>query len=291
MTATLLSLDWSDWVGRTHTQTQRIDLLVVEGLAASLDWAHAPQSNDALPPGWHWLFFNPVSRRADLGEDGHPRRDLADSFLPPVPLPRRMWVGSRIRYLAPLTVDARAQRQSTVLRVTPKEGRSGPMCFVTVEHTTLVEGQPCIVEEQDIVYRDHAPAAPRPSAPHSDESLLWSRRLGTTADTTLLFRYSALTFNGHRIHYDMPYARNVEGYESLVVHGPLTATWLQGFACALHPQARLASFEFRGVSPLYVDEAVELQAHEVIDDNKLALRAVGADGRVVMVATAQWTPA
>jgi 3-methylfumaryl-CoA hydratase len=226
-------IDFSDWVGRTQTQRQRIDLLAVAALAATLDLDAAPHAGAPLPPGWQWLFFNPVARQSTLGEDGHPRRDLPGSFLPPIPLPRRMWAGSRIRYLAPLPVGAEAARISRILNIVPKEGRAGRMCFVTVEHTLAVDGRDCIVEDQDIVFREASPPSAAPAAellPAEAAPVQWEE--GLVPGTLLLFRYSALTFNGHRIHYDQPYARDVEGYRDLVVHGPLTATLLQQFAQA-----------------------------------------------------------
>jgi len=285
--------DFSDWTGRTQTQHQRIDSLAVAALAATLDREAAPLNGAPLPPGWQWLFFNPVARQSTLGEDGHPRRDLPGSFLPPIPLPRRMWAGSRIRYQAPLVVGTVATRQSRLLTIAWKEGRAGRMCFVTVEHTTSAAGNDCIVEEQDIVFREAsvpgaalaAAVAEPPAAPPMP--VQWQERV--VPDTPLLFRYSALTFNGHRIHYDLPYARDVEGYRGLVVHGPLTATLLQQFAQACRPADRMAGFDFKGVSPLFADEALHLQGWVDPGDSQLMhLRALNATGALAMQASAWW---
>ena len=221
-----MSEDFRAWIGRETSHSDTLNPAAVEAMAATLDLPNAPAAGDALPPGWPWLFFNPAAPRSGLGVDGHPARG---GFLPPIELPRRMWAGSRIRYLANLPVGAQAQRHSRIANIVNKTGKRGALWFVTVEHTTVADGTPCIVEEQDIVYRE----APPPSANHEppppyEETAQWSQPF--TPDTTLLFRYSALTFNGHRIHYDQTYARNEEGYPDLVVHGPLTATLLQQLA-------------------------------------------------------------
>src|SRR5690606_6317157 len=161
-------------------------------------WAQAPQAGAALPPGWQWLFFNPRVRRSGLGSDGHPQRG---GFLPPIALPRRMWAGSRIRYLADLRVGAQATRTSRILKVENKVGKRGSLWFVTVEHRIASQGQECIAEEQDIVYREATPSGAVPAKPEPyDAPADWGQEV--QPDTTLLFRYSALTFNGHRIHYD-----------------------------------------------------------------------------------------
>lgn len=283
--------DWTGWVDREETLCAHIDAARVAALAATLDLGRAPTEGQPLPPGWHWLFFNTVARQSDLGEDGHPRRTPA-SFLPPIELPRRMWAGSRIRYLAPMPVGAEAERSSRILRITPKEGKSGRMCFVTVAHSTVSGGRVCITEEQDIVYREATPPAavraaaePTLAAPVPVQAA-WQRPVNP--DPVLLFRYSALTFNGHRIHYDLPYAQHVEGYQGLVVHGPLTATLLQGFAASLRSGQRLAAFEFRGLQPLFAGQSFTLCANEV-EDGSLVLRAVAPDGRTAMEATARFT--
>ncbi|MDR6429543.1 3-methylfumaryl-CoA hydratase [Variovorax paradoxus] len=268
-----------------------MDARAVAALAATLDWDHAPTDGDPLPPGWQWLFFNPVVRQSMLGQDGHPHR-TPESFLPPIDLPRRMWAGSRTRYLSPLWVGAEAERSSRILRITPKEGKTGRMCFVTVAHTTASGGRVCIAEEQDIVYREATPPAaaraaaePAPAAPVPVQAA-WQRLVNP--DPVLLFRYSALTFNGHRIHYDLPYAQDVEGYQGLVVHGPLTATLLQGFAASLRPGRRLAAFDFRGLQPLFAGQPFTLCADET-EEGGLALRAVAPDGRTAVEATARFT--
>ena len=273
---------YEEWVGREEARTQRLDATVVQAMAATLDLDSAPANGEPLPPGWQWLYFNPTARRSGLGTDGHPQRG---GFLPPIDLPRRMWAGSRVRYLADLPIGAEATRRSRILKVENKVGKRGSLWFVTVEHTTLCDGTDRIVEEQDIVYREATPAGATPAAtpePYAGQAR-WSHDVHP--DTTLLFRYSALTFNGHRIHYDQAYARNEEGYPDLVVHGPLTATLLQQLALAHGDGRALASFEFRGVSPLFVSRPFRLEGH-TNEDGSLALWARGPDGELAMSATA-----
>ncbi|UST52847.1 MaoC family dehydratase N-terminal domain-containing protein (plasmid) [Comamonadaceae bacterium OTU4NAUVB1] len=280
------------WVGREERAVAAIAPEAVAALAATLD-RPAPRAGDALPPGWQWLFFNPVAAQAELGDDGHPVR-TPQGFLPPLALPRRMWAGSRIRYLAPLPVGATATRVSRIERVTPKAGRSGGMCFVTVTHRIASAGRDRIVEEQDIVYREASSAAvasTTPAAPAAPDAVAeparWRRAL--RPDPVLLFRYSALTFNGHRIHYDRPYAREVEHYRDLVVHGPLTATLLQALARDAWPGRTLDAFDFKGLQPLFVDEPLALCADPDGAD-RLALRALAPDGATAMRATALFHP-
>jgi len=251
-------------------------------MAATLDLERSPQAGEALPPGWQWLFFNPVVRRNALGIDGHPRRG---GFLPPIELPRRMWAGSRIRYLADLPVQAEATRRSRILKIENKAGKSGSLSFLTVQHTISCDGTACISEEQDIVYREATPpgAAAARAPKRYDGVPQWSRSF--EPDTTLLFRFSAVTFNGHRIHYDQAYARNEEGYPDLVVHGPLTATLLQQFALEHGAGRPLARFDFRGATPLFVGRAFQLEGRQV-EDGTLELWARGSDGELAMSATA-----
>jgi 3-methylfumaryl-CoA hydratase len=277
-----LTTAYDDWIGREEERSQRILAPTAQAMAATLDLEVAPAAGEPLPPGWQWLFFNPTARRSELGVDGHPKRG---GFLPPIELPRRMWAGSRVRYLSDLPIDAEATRRSRILKVENKVGKRGSLWFVTVEHVISCDGHPCISEEQDIVYREATPptTTPAPSLEPYDGQAQWGRSV--EPDTTLLFRYSALTFNGHRIHYDQTYARDEEGYPDLVVHGPLTATLLQQFAVEHGGGRRLATFDFRGVSPLFVRRPFRLEGRQG-DDEGLALWARGPDGELAMSATA-----
>ena len=266
-----MSEKWSEWVGRTREAHDTIRADQARALAATLEGvAPVPAPDDALPPLWHWIFFHDVAPASELGADGHPKRG---DFLPPVPLPRRMWAGGRLTFHRDLPLDARAVRRSTIRAVTPKDGRSGQLCFVTVHHAIEVDGRMCVEEEHDIVYRDEpAPGATTPVPPQAPEG----QGVEVVPDPILLFRYSALTFNGHRIHYDRPYATQVEGYDGLIVHGPLIATLLAGLAAR---QGRLVTFAFRAVSPLF-----DTTPFSIASDGAGNVWAANADGGLAMKA-------
>lgn len=239
------------WIGRSETRHDTIGAAPIAALAATLDRDRldAPPGSP-LPPLWHWLYFLPVHRQSELGPDGHPARG---GFLPPVPLPRRMWAGSQLSWHAPLSVGDSVSRVSTVEDVTAKSGRTGELCFVKVRHQVHGPRGLAIDEVHDIVYRPPAPPAEAPAATApvvgSDAPrAAWQRDV--LPDDVLLFRYSALTFNGHRIHYDRRYVTEVEGYPGLVVHGPLMATLLMELATANDPR-RVARFSFRAMSPIF----------------------------------------
>jgi 3-methylfumaryl-CoA hydratase len=235
------------WIGREERLADVITAAPVAALSATLDRDDPPPVNGTvLPPLWHWLYFLPHARQCDIGPDGHPRRG---GFLPPVELPRRMWAGGRLQFLTPLHVGERVQRISRIADVTVKHGRSGTLVFVLVRHEIGTPAGVAIVEEHDIVYRD-APAtgeAPPPGKP-APETPLWHRDV--VPDDVLLFRYSALTFNGHRIHYDRRYVTEVEGYPGLIVHGPLMATLLLDLH-RRHAEAPVRLFKFRAMRPVF----------------------------------------
>jgi len=274
--------EWGEWVGRTEEISEEISAQRVQALAATLDLDATVHPGTPLPPGWHWLFFNPIARRSELGADGHPARG---GFLPPIQLPRRMWAGGRLNYLAPAPIGSRASRRSEILKIESKSGRRGQLIFVTVRHTISFNGTDCVSEEQDIVYREAPPpggaglsAEPAPTGAEHEREI--------RPDPVLLFRYSALTFNGHRIHYDRRYAQEEEHYRDLVVHGPLTATLLQNLAVSLGGLGqRLSRFEFRGVNPLFVDRPFRLGARQE-SSNIMTLWAAGPEGELAMAAKA-----
>ena len=246
------------WIGRQESRDDVVTAAPVAALAATLDHA-APQSGDGdpLPPLWHWLYFLPMPPRSQIGADGHPVRG---GFLPPVALPRRMWAGSRLEFHRPLLIGERIRRDSTIADVQHKRGRTGDLVFVVVRHEIHGTGQLAITEEQRIVYRgasssnstaESTAAKATPAAP-PPRPADWQHVVHP--DPVLLFRYSALTFNGHRIHYDRPYAISEEGYPGLVVHGPLLATLLLDGLRVNRPDARVAKFEFRAQRPLFDTE-------------------------------------
>ncbi len=268
------------WVGRTETSDDLVTLVPLRALALTLeDDAPTLQPGDAVPPCWHWLYFLSLSPLSGVGPDGHPARG---GFLPPVALPRRMWAGSRLVFHHALRVGDALRRNSRIARVTRKQGRTGELVFVQVQHEIADGRGLAISEEHDIVYRGAArpDSAPAAIAARTDEQ--FSRRI--VPDPVLLFRYSALTFNGHRIHYDRPYATQQEGYSGLVVHGPLIATLLVEQLRRQRPGAFVASFAFKAVSPLLDTAPFEVCGR--VDGDTASLWARGPDGHLAMEATA-----
>ena len=270
------------WVGNTETLDDVVTPAPLRALTATLDRDDPPtNAGDAIPPCWHWLYFLPAARQSGIGPDGHPHRG---GFLPPVPLPRRMWAGSRIDFRTPLRVRQSIERASRVDDVRLKEGKNGPLVFVKVRHEIRGDRELAIVEEHDIVFRDMPlPDDPAPTYALAPEDAEWSRVV--VPDAVLLFRYSALTFNGHRIHYDRRYVTDVEGYPGLVVHGPLIATLLLDLLRRERPNAVVTRFVFRAVKPLF-DIAPFTVCGRMTDANTAALWARDAAGHLAMDATA-----
>ena len=239
------------WVGKKEVRSDSLTAWPIAALAATLDEPElAVDIGSPVPNGWHWIFFLEAKPASELGSDGHPKRG---GFLPPVPLPRRMWAGGRLEFIQPLKIGDPITRESEILSVEPKSGRSGTLVFVTVRHTIKAAGTIAIIEEQDIVYREAAQKGePLPPGKPAPSNAAWSRRV--MPDSTLLFRYSALTFNGHRIHYDKDYATNEEHYPGLVVHGPMQATLLLDL-CRQNARRTLKQFEYRAQHPLFAGRA------------------------------------
>ncbi len=271
------------WIGRTETLRDVVGETPVAALAATLDDGNpVPSHGEPLPPLWHWLYFLPRPRRSEIGPDGHAARG---GFLPPVPLPRRMWAGGRLEWHDAIRVGDAIERVSRVEDVTTKSGRSGDLVFVRVRHTVSTARGVALIEEHDIVYRDVPPPGskpPMPSIARTDES--WVLRI--EPDDVLLFRYSALTFNAHRIHYDRRYVTEVEGYPGLIVHGPLIATLLVELLRRHRPDATLAHFEFRAVSPLFDIASFDVCGRPADDGATIDLWARRLDGGLAMTATA-----
>jgi 3-methylfumaryl-CoA hydratase len=278
--------EWDAWIGREQRAKDRLD----EGLASRwLATFDLDQGDAILPQGIHFALCTPDAPTTALGEDGHPARDdSADSFLPPFPMPRRMWASSAIRFIAPIARGAVIERISRVASISQKEGGSGKLAFVDVEHETHANGTLSVRETQTLVYREaaalDAPLSPPDMSNAQFDPSDWEAHRPITPDPRLLFRYSALTFNTHRIHYDAPYARDVERYRGLVVHGPLTASLLLQLAARELGENRLRHFEFRGVSPAIAGEPLHLVMRK--SDEGYDLDAFAADGRQVTKARA-----
>lgn len=273
------------WVGKTESLQDVVHPALANAMASVLDRPVAPQAGAPLPPLWHWMLFWNSTRQSELGHDGHAQRG---KFLPPVPLPRRMWAGGRLSFLAPLGIGDAINRKSTIKAVEVKRGKSGDMVFVTVEHAIFTTRGIALVEEHDIVYRDAPQGArqmPALQPALAPSTATWSETV--QPDPTLLFRYSALTFNGHRIHYDRTYTTEVEGYPGLIVHGPLIATLLLELAQRKLPQVGIKSFSFRAVSPLFDTEPFDICGEPPDANGVVTLWARNARGELAMQAKAE----
>lgn len=272
------------WIGRSRTETDILHPKPCQLMAATLGWDTPPfQEGDPLPPAWHWLYFLDARPPAELGRDGHA---ALGAFLPPVTLPRRMWAGGRFRFSAPLILGEAVRKKSTIQDVNLKSGRSGDLCFVTVRHDLYRGDELCLSEDHDIVYRnDPSPGteAPLPPLPEAEAEHTET----VTPNPVLLFRYSALTFNGHRIHYDVDYCRDVEGYPGLVFHGPLTATLLLDLARRHGDSRTLKDFSYRAISPLFDTAPFTLALRRI--QGGFSLWAINAEGRLAMTAKVEFT--
>jgi 3-methylfumaryl-CoA hydratase len=279
-------MNLQDWIGRTEVVTDVATATPYAALAATLDQIDIarPAPGTPLPYLWHWLYFLPIHAQGDTSPDGHAKRG---GFMPPVPLPRRMWAGSDFEFHEPLLTGDALERSSTIVDIKEKSGRTGRLIFVRVRHDIRRNGaaKVALTEHHDIVYR----AAPDPSdvtplpqaAPGVSE---WTRQI--VPSDVLLFRYSALTFNGHRIHYDRKYVTEVEGYPGLVVHGPLIATLLMDLLRRHLPDARVLTFEFKAVRPTFDIHAFSVHGQPSPDGKTVHLWGRDHDGWLTMDATA-----
>ena len=269
-----------DWIGREETTDDVIRRDAVRGLYATLDRTDRMADPLVVPRLVHWLHFHPLAPQSDIGADGHAKRG---GFLPPVPLPRRMWAGSRLRFVRTPAIGERITRRSRIADVRITEGKSGTLVFVTVDHRIDGDSGAQLTDQHDIVYRAApAPGSMPPPAKPAPADAVWRRRV--TPDPVMLFRYSALTFNGHRIHYDRPYVTQVEGYPGLIVHGPLIATLLLDLFDRERPTATVREFSFRAVAPLF-DTAPFSVCGAPGDDGTTRLWAETPDGALAMEAT------
>jgi 3-methylfumaryl-CoA hydratase len=272
-----------NWVGREIAETDLATADPLRRFAALLDRDdRLPNQGEDLPALAHWLYFLPHYRQSDLQSDGHGK---LGGFLPPIPLPRRMWAGSRLVFHVPLRVGDVMTRRSKIVKLDLKEGRSGRLVFLSLEHEISTERGIAITELQDLVYRDETKQEPKLASsgqaelvksPETVPAVQWSREIDP--DPTLLFRYSALSFNAHRIHYDLTYAREVEGYPNLVVHGPLTATLLVDLLRRQAPEKRIRTFSFRGLKPLFAGSKFRVCAGPWKDKGEIDLWAQNASG-------------
>ncbi|MGZ8198424.1 MAG: FAS1-like dehydratase domain-containing protein [Burkholderiales bacterium] len=280
MTANLAHLE--DWIGRKESKDDVATAWPVSALSATFDRRDPePREGDEIPPGWHWLYFLEAKPASELGADGHPKRG---GFLPPVALPRRMWAGGRLEFRRPLRVGERLRRDSEILAVEPKEGKSGSLVFVTVRHTVYSGDALAVVEEHDIVYREAAkPGEPGPQGKSAPSSAAWRRELA--GDPVMLFRFSALTFNGHRIHYDLDYVREEEHYPGLIVHGPMQ-TLLMLDLCRRNAGRPVKNLDYRAMHPVFHTERFSVNGNPSQDGAKVELWTANGAGHYAMTGTA-----
>jgi 3-methylfumaryl-CoA hydratase len=276
----------ANWIGRSETASDTVTATPYAALSATLDRpAERPVVGTPLPPLWHWLYFLPLYRRSDLGPDGHAR---LGGFLPPVPLPRRMWAGSQFNFHSPIRIGDDITRVSTIHDVSEKSGRTGKLVFVKVRHEIARVGEAVagITEYHDIVYREAAGADDRSAPPQAAATAsAWQQHW--VPDEVLLFRYSALTFNGHRIHYDRRYVTETEGYPGLIVHGPLLATLLLDLLRHRLPQADVASYRFRAIRPTFDIDGFTVRGEPSADGKSVHLWAHDHAGWLTIDATAE----
>ena len=278
-------MNLTEWIGRSESVCDTATPTPYAALSATFDReAERPVPGTPLPPLWHWLYFLPLYRQSEIGADGHAKRG---GFLPPVPLPRRMWAGSQFTFHRPLCIGDAMERTSTIADVTEKSGRTGKLVFVKVRHEIRCEGESdiALTEFHDIVYREAArpdDVAPPPKAAPATST--WEKKW--VPDDVLLFRYSALTFNGHRIHYDRKYVTEVEGYPGLIVHGPMVATLLLDLLRHQMPDAQVLRYEFRAVRPVFDINPFFVGGEPSADGKTIHLWAKDHEGWLTMDATA-----
>ena len=278
--------DLTGWIGRSRTTRDTISAGQLAKIAATFDCpAPASDKTASLPPGWHWAFFPDITPLSGIGRDGH---QALGEFLPPVPLPRRMWASGNLKINRPLGIGETVDKTSTILSVEEKQGRTGHLVFVRVGHEFSGNRGGSMQEEHQIVYRE----APDPDAvppppmlpPHEPD-----RSVSLTASAVQLFRYSAITFNSHRIHYDVDFCRDEEGYDGLIIHGPLTATLLMELACSQAPGRLLKSFSFRALSPLTHVHQFSLHVFETAEKH-YSVWACNQRGELAMTGEAELGP-
>ncbi|MCC5940884.1 MAG: MaoC family dehydratase N-terminal domain-containing protein [Balneolaceae bacterium] len=277
-------MNYDKWIGTSKDQSDSMAPEQLRRFEAMMDRNPSEvQAGTVLPPCAHWVYFTPMERQSDIAADGHAKKG---SFLPPVDLPKRMWAGGKILFKKPLKTGIPADKKSTIVKIEEKEGSSGKLCFVTVRHQISASGSVAIDEEQQIVYRESSDEGAHPiRTKPMDIDFDWKKSRVLTS--TELFRYSALTFNGHKIHYDFPYATDEEGYPNLVVHGPLLLTLLLNAFKSKSDGKVIEEVEYKSVGPIYLGEELTITSKDV-DNTKVELRVLGPDNKIAMMASVKW---
>ena len=273
----------TDWIGKQEFTNDVISLIPLKALSATLDLEHIELEERSKIRGlWHWLYFLPMHHQKEIGKDGHARRG---GFLPPVELPRRMWAGGQFIFHSDISIGDKVKRISTIENINEKSGRTGPLVFVKIRHEIYIQNKisPSLIEYQDIVYRDKKRESEKDLVPkRADVNSEWFREVAP--DEVLLFRYSALTFNGHRIHYDRRYATEEEGYPGLVVHGPLLATLLMDLVYRQLPHVDVKEFRFKALRPIFDLNSFSLHGEPSDSLNNIKLWIKDHDGLLAMEA-------
>lgn len=275
---------YQQWIGREQSESDVLTIAPMEAMAATLDRENGDfTTGSRLPPLWHWLYFIRPAKQSSLALDGHPEKG---DFLPPIPLPGRMWAGSRLKFIQALVAGEAVTRTSRIQSVKLKQGRSSKLAFVCVRHEISGRDGLALVEEHDIVYRDK-PSVDAPVAAPIPADTEFDFAKTITADPVFLFRYSALTFNGHRIHYDRAYVTDVEAYPGLIVHGPLLATLLVELLTSNFPKQNLLEFEFKAIKPVFDTEKFHLCGNYADSDGNSKLWVSNNAGNLCLSATAR----
>jgi len=275
-------IDFSPWIGKSETEQGVVSAYPANCFSMTLDRDDPPfLEGSALPPGWHYFYFHELVALADTGDDGHKKRG---DFLPPIPFPRRMWAGSKMEFSSPILIGEKVRKTVTIADIEIKDGKTGPLCFVTTKEEVFGEdGRLATLEERKQVYRDNPnPSSSKPKPKPEPATPVWSRTI--QPDPVLLFRYSALTMNSHRIHYDKDYVRDIEGYPGLLVHGPLTMTLMLDLFRRELPNAAVTSFDLRAVSPIYDTMDFSVHGNPNEETQMCKLWAMSGEGALAMTA-------
>ena len=267
------NLNLKDWIGNTESKQDIISDIMVRRMAATLG-VPSPKVGEPLPALWHWMFFQPELNAEELGRDGHPQ---LGGFMPPALGRNRMWAGGSFEFTQPLIIGEMATCESSIENVVEKQGSTGSLVFVTVRHDYSQQGQHKFTERQTIVYREPSPAKTESEQPKNGDSSEWSCSI--TPDSTMLFRYSAVTFNGHRIHYDYPYATEVEGYDNLVIHGPMMATLALHSFINAHKDKTITAFKYRGVRPVTLGNEICIEG-KLVDKHTAEVWVTNSQGMI-----------
>ena len=270
--------DMQNWIGRNETVEDILSLSTIENMNAMLGRRRAElQTGDPLPPSWHWLYFNRGEAPDKLGRDGH---IVKSDFMPPIPLPRRMWAGNRVEVTKPLTIGSLGKRVTTIEDISEKDGRTGPLIFLRERSDLSDDKGGQLTDWRTLVHRGEADGTEKPQPNPAPRNPVWHQKI--MPDSVLLFRYSALTFNSHRIHYDRDYTTSVEGYSALLVHGPLTATLLLNLLRSEMPDASLKEMNVRAMSPIFDNATFSVNGTPAEDGKSVRLWATTSDGDLAM---------